>query len=163
MHACPPLLFLDVDGVLNPCGRECPDGFTEHDLFPGEEPVRVSAAHGPLIAELKAVFRVVWATAWNQEANARLAPLLGIGPLPVLPMPPAPFPADAKLPLTASSAHGRAAVWIDDAHPRAAWTWARERITPALLIAVDPAAGLARAHVRQAVGWAERITGPRPR
>lgn len=31
-----PLLLLDVDGVLNPYGAECPAGFTEHVLFPDE-------------------------------------------------------------------------------------------------------------------------------
>jgi len=37
-----PLRFVDIDGVLNPYGGACPDGFVERDLFPDDdEPVRV--------------------------------------------------------------------------------------------------------------------------
>lgn len=87
-----PVLFLDVDGVLNPFGPDRPAGFAEHDLFPGEEPVRVNPEHGTWITELLEAFDIVWATFWNEDANRLLAPLLHIGPLPVLTMPPGPSP-----------------------------------------------------------------------
>src|SRR5215813_8443794 len=52
-----PALLLDVDGVLNPYGTvQCPVGFTEYSLFPGEEPVRLCLAHGEWISELRNVF-----------------------------------------------------------------------------------------------------------
>ena len=70
-----PALVLDVDGVLNPYGTvTCPEGFTEYDLFPGEEPVRLCPAHGERITELRNVFDVAWATAWNDDGNRLLAP-----------------------------------------------------------------------------------------
>ena len=48
-----PALLLNVDGVLNPYDTvKCPAGFTEYDLFPGEEPVRLCPAHGEWISEL---------------------------------------------------------------------------------------------------------------
>jgi hypothetical protein len=54
-----PLLFVDVDGVLNPyAGVACPAGFAEHDLFPGEEPVRLCADHGAWLHELAAMFPI---------------------------------------------------------------------------------------------------------
>jgi hypothetical protein len=84
-------------GVLNPFGPVCPAGFAEHCLFPGEEPVRVNPGHGAWIAELLGAFDVIWATSWNEDANRLLAPLLGIAPLPVLAMPPAPFQPGAKV------------------------------------------------------------------
>ena len=83
-----PALLLDVDGVLNPYGTvTCPEGFTEYDLFAGEEPVRLCPAHGEWINELQHVFDVAWATAWNDDANRLLAPLLRIAALPVVTMP----------------------------------------------------------------------------
>jgi hypothetical protein len=83
-----PVLLLDVDGVLNPYGTAaCPEGFTEYGLFPGEAPVRLCPSHGEWITELRQVLDVAWATAWNEDANRLLAPLLGIAPLPVVTMP----------------------------------------------------------------------------
>jgi len=79
-----PLLLLDVDGVLNPfVAPACPPGYTEHEFFPGEEPVRLCSAHGPWLQELATRFQIVWATAWGADANRLLAPLLQIPDLPV--------------------------------------------------------------------------------
>lgn len=155
-----PVLFLDVDGVLNPFGPHCPAGFTEHDLFPGEEPVRVNPAHGTWITELLATFDIIWATFWNEDANRLLAPLLRIDPLPVLAMPPAPSQLSAKVPLIASRAGKRPAAWIDDAHPPEARAWSQSRQVPTRLITTEPAVGLTRAHVRQALGWARSLNDP---
>ncbi len=79
----PPLLLLDVDGVLNPfAAPACPPGYTEHEFFPGEDPVRLCAAHGPWPRELATRFQIVWATAWGDGANRLLAPLLQLPSLP---------------------------------------------------------------------------------
>ena len=56
-------------------------------MFAGEEPVRVCAGHGDWLRELGSRFSLVWATAWGEDANRRLAPLLGLDPLPVIPFP----------------------------------------------------------------------------
>ncbi len=152
-----PALLLDVDGVLNPYGTgKCPDGFTEHDLFPGEEPVRLCLAHGEWISELRRVFDVAWATAWNDDANRLLAPLLGIAALPVVTMPSPPFQPRDKVPPIARFAGQRPAVWIDDLHPAEAWTWSAGRPEPTLLIRVAPAIGLTRQAVDQALTWARQ-------
>jgi len=69
-----PLLLLDVDGVLNPfAAPACPPGYSEHDFFPGEEPVRVCAGHGSWLRELAARFQIVWATAWGTDASVDAA------------------------------------------------------------------------------------------
>ena len=152
-----PVLFLDVDGVLNPFGPACPAGFAEHDLFPGEEPVRVNPEHGAWITELLGAFDVIWATFWNEDANRLLVPLMHIDPLPVLAMPSVPSPPGAKVPLIASFAGRRPAAWIDDAHPPEARAWSQARQAPTMLITAEPAVGLTRAHVRQALEWARSL------
>jgi hypothetical protein len=94
-----PLLLLDVDGVLNPfAAAACPPGYTEHDFFPGEEPVRLCPTHGSWLAELATRFQIAWATAWGTDANRLLAPLLQIPDLPVIAFPPVPFHPRDKLP-----------------------------------------------------------------
>lgn len=150
-----PVLFLDVDGVLNPYGAaECPPGFAEHDLFPGEEPVRLCRAHGAWITQLRETFDVVWATSWNSEANRLLAPLLGLAPLPLAHMPQAPFHPREKVRVIARFSGARPAVWIDDQHPPEARIWSTTRAQPTLLIPVDPTTGLTKDAVDQALAWA---------
>jgi hypothetical protein len=152
-----PLLLLDVDGVLNPFGGECPVDFTEHDLFPGEEPIRVNPVHGSWIAELAREFDVTWATGWNDDANGFLAPLLGIPIFPVLAMPAAPFQPGAKVPVIAGFVQRRPVAWIDDAHTVEARDWSSARAEPTLLIPVSPAIGLTRRAVELALAWARNL------
>jgi hypothetical protein len=151
----PPLLLLDVDGVLNPfAAPACPPGFVEHTLFPDEEPVRVCAGHGDWLRELASHFTLVWATAWCEEANHRLAPLLGLKPLPVIPMPPLPFPLEGKLPTVSQFAGVHPLAWIDDALTPAAHAWAVSRAVPTLLVDANPAQGLTRLDVDKCLAWA---------
>ncbi|WP_329110739.1 hypothetical protein OG792_17010 [Micromonospora sp. NBC_01699] len=157
-----PLLFLDVDGVLNPFDGPCPAGFVEHDLFPGEEPIRIDPGHGAWITELAETFDVTWATSWNEDANLVLAPLLGITALPVLTMPPVPFHPNAKVPLVAALARHRPTAWIDEAHTHEARTWRDSRAAPTILVTADPAVGLTRAYVDQLLAWAAALSRQLP-
>jgi HAD domain in Swiss Army Knife RNA repair proteins len=151
-----PLLLLDVDGVLNPfAAPACPPGYTEHDLFPGEEPVRLCAAHGPWLQELATRFQIVWATAWGADANQLLAPLLQLPDLPVIRFPPVPFHPRDKLPAIIRFARHRPLTWIDDALPPGAHAWAATRRAPTLLIGIDPAEGLTRPVIEQSLQWAD--------
>jgi len=152
-----PVLFLDIDGVVNPFDGPCPAGFTEHDLFPGEQAIRVNPDHGLWIIELMVTFDIAWASAWNEDANQLLGPLLGIPVLPGLVMPPAPFAPSAKVPLVAAHAGQRPAIWIDDIHTPEALTWRETRTAPTLLITADPAVGLTRTTVDHALAWAKAL------
>ena len=149
-----PLLLLDVDGVLNPF-PECPDGFEGHDFFPeDDEPVRLARVHGEWLRELGGAFEVVWATGWGDEANSVLCPFFGLPEYAVVPMPPIPFGPEEKVPAVAEYAGERPAAWVDDSIGEHARDWARSRLSPTLLVSVDPARGLARDHVDELVVWA---------
>jgi hypothetical protein len=157
-----PCLLLDVDGVLNPFGiGAVPDGYVEHRLFDGEEPVLVNGRHGDWICELAEVFDVAWVSAWGEQANRLLAPRLRMRPLPVVPLPPAPFPPEAKVPAVAAFVARRPAVWIDDALTPAAEAWASSREVPTMLVPVDPRRGWTREHVDLALQWQNELSDER--
>lgn len=153
-----PLLLLDIDGVLNPYGTpDPPAGFTEHHLFPDEEPVRVNPTHGIWITTASDVLDIAWASSWNDDANRLLAPLLNIAPLPVVTMPPPPFDPSQKVPLIATYARERPTAWIDDVHPPHAHKWAANRAVPTLLVTADPAIGLTREAINDVIAWAAAL------
>jgi hypothetical protein len=153
-----PVMLLDLDGVLNPFGAStCPDGYVEHEFFPGEGLERYCPAHGEWIRELAAAGDLYWASAWGEDANTLLAPLLGIDRLPVVPFPPLPFPPEHKIPAIAEVAGDRPAAWIDDNHTDAGRRWAAEREAPTLLVPIDSAAGWIRDDVDRILTWSRGL------
>ena len=149
------MIFLDLDGVLNPfAAPACPDGYQECVLFEGEDPQRYRVAHGDWIRELAAVGEVWWATGWGEHANVLFVPLLGLEPLPVVGFPPVPFDPELKVPVIDAAAGDRPAAWIDDNHTPAGRRWAAERPAPTLLVPIDPAVGWTRADVDRVIAWA---------
>jgi hypothetical protein len=156
MSKISPVLFLDIDGVLNPfAASACPDGYEEHEFYPGAGPERYCPAHAGWIGELAAAGELWWASAWGDDANALFLPRLGVSqPLPVVEFPPLPFPPERKVPPIAAVAADRPAAWIDDNHTVAGRRWAAERSAPTLLVPSDAAIGLTRADVDQVVSWA---------
>ncbi|BCJ55485.1 hypothetical protein Asp14428_69600 [Actinoplanes sp. NBRC 14428] len=151
-------MLLDLDGVLNPFGATtCPDGYLEREFYPGEGPERYCPAHGAWIKELAAAGDLHWATAWGEDANTLFAPVLGVGPFPVVPFPPLPFPPEDKVPAIARAAGDRPAAWIDDNHTAAGRRWAAGRSAPTLLVPVDSALGWTRADVDRVLAWAGEL------
>ncbi|MEV8544557.1 hypothetical protein [Streptomyces sp. NPDC051572] len=95
-----PILFIDVDGVLNPFAAG-PDseahGFRRHYLRPNvwldQHPrmhrddvpdleVWLHPDHGEELADLP--YELVWATTWFSEANTYVGPRIGLDDLPVV-------------------------------------------------------------------------------
>jgi hypothetical protein len=79
-HAERPLLFLDVDGTLLPFGQD--PQRQPGDAAPDSHLARLSPEVGFRLAALPC--ELVWASTWEDEANAEVAPRIGLPPLPVV-------------------------------------------------------------------------------
>ncbi|GGV29339.1 hypothetical protein GCM10010495_52040 [Kitasatospora herbaricolor] len=151
-----PLLFLDVDGVLNPAAPHPDAGFEAHALLGYR--VLLSARHADWLRELAGGYQLVWATTWEEEANRHLSPLLGLPELPVVRFTGyVPQPGDPRVPLMQlisgrkwppilRYARGRPFAWVDDVIPGRLVRRALLR-RDRLLLPVDPFHGLERRHV----------------
>ncbi|MGV9791285.1 HAD domain-containing protein [Streptomyces sp. NPDC003435] len=159
------LLFLDVDGPLIPFGA--PDAayrvFERGAGVPsagGGHPLleRVDPGLGARLAALGC--ELVWASTWMDDANAVLAPWLGLPPLPVVPWPDEDEPPALihwKTRPLVEFAAGRPFVWIDDEITEAdrAYVAVHHR-APALLHRVDHDYGLTEADFGTLREWLGR-------
>jgi hypothetical protein len=158
-----PLLLVDFDGVLNPFAAEdCPAGYVEYGLteFPGEDPVRLNAAHARWLRALWALYDLAWASACPEDLNRHCRDLIGLDPMPRIPMPPTPFHPDDKLPAVDAYVGDRAVAWLDDAFGEAARHWARRRKAPTLLVDVDASIGLTAGAVSTLTDWIAPTSEP---
>jgi len=140
------LLFLDVDGPLLPFGG-VPESYASGSTLDRLDP-RLGVRLAALPAEL------VWATSWEDDANLRIAPRLGLPALPVVHWP-EPAPGDEqeqldrwyglhwKLRPLVRWADGRPFAWVDDEIAETDREWVREHGPgPALLHRVPADRGL---------------------
>ena len=151
-----PLLFLDVDGPLIPFGLP-PDQFPTYGAAQDAERdaanpllARLNPEHGRRLEALPC--ELVWATAWEHEANEVIAPRLGLPQLAVVAWP---GPSDAdqrygriglhwKTQALIDWAAGRPFAWVDDEVTAVDRLWVRQHHHgPALVHHVDPQRGLA--------------------
>lgn len=170
-----PLLFLDVDGPLNPFAAKPtrrPTGYLTHRVMPAgwtgttfygrPRPLRVwlNPDHGPTLLGLPV--ELVWATTWEHEANRLIGPEIGLPQLPVVE-----WPADAKSSADglfwktrhlAEYASGRPFAWVDDQITSTDWRWCAENYpAPSLLQPVDPRRGLRAGDFATIARWAALI------
>ena len=161
-----PLLFVDIDGVLNPIGPRCPPGFVEHDLPPIQDPVRVCALHSCWLHELSQPFQLVWGSWWPETGREALATVLDLPRFRGAVRRPGDYLTAPvwKVPVVAELAGARALAWLDDQFTPGAWRWAEQRLEPTLLIPVTPDLGLSRDHVDRLLRWASLMSdgGDRP-
>lgn len=160
-----PLLYLDVDGPLNPYAAKPerrPAGYTTHRWKPDGwvarhpglprafvKPLRVwlNPGHGPQLLRLADLFDLAWATTWGEEANTFVAPVLGLPSLPVVDWPATPGIGPGgtfwKTRYLVAHADGRPFAWVDDELGDPDGTFvADHHDSPALLRRVDPRLGL---------------------
>ena len=165
-------MFLDVDGPLIPFGLPS-DQFPTYRAAQGAEKdawnpllARLNPEHGRRLAALPC--ELVWATAWEHEANEVIAPWLGLPQLPVVEWP---EPSDAderyeriglhwKTRALIDWAAGRRFAWIDDEVTVTDRLWVRQHHPgPALVHRVDPQRGLADADYTVLSEWLRRSRG----
>ncbi|MEA2380052.1 MAG: hypothetical protein QOH72_23 [Solirubrobacteraceae bacterium] len=155
-----PLLFVDIDGVLSVFGfspAAPPEGTWLN--VDGVWHLISAAAAGHLLA-LARVFDLVWCSGWEDKADEHLVRILD---LPVRP----PFLTFAteigtvhwKLATVERHAGARAMAWIDDGFDESCHAWAASRTAPTLLVATDPAVGLADVHVARLERFARDLPG----
>ncbi|WP_372412544.1 hypothetical protein [Streptomyces luteireticuli] len=180
-----PLLFLDVDGPLNPYVAPAEflraHGYVRHRMLPESwvaehagkprsyiRPLTVWLNPGHGLQLMGLPFELVWATTWEEDANSWIGPRIGLPSLPVVTWSPSaawPDGAFAKAPDLVTQAGGRPFAWVDDQiRPADREHVARRHRGPALLHHVDPAAGLGPADFTALAHWAAALpatpTGP---
>jgi len=174
-----PLVFIDVDGVLNPDAERCHPatvhaaGYRPH-RFDGTGPhgrhatgtVWLNPTHGAWLTELADHGAdLAWATSWQQLARAWVAPRLGLPatwPVVDIAHPGVRFGHALKLGPIRAFAAGRPFAVLDDEVGGKDHHWAAERSragTPTLLVAVNPATGLRRADIDAVLAW---LSGKNP-
>jgi hypothetical protein len=141
-----PLLFLDVDGVLNVFGNE------SHPRYetPGG-PCWVPHAMAGRVKRLIEVYEPIWATAWLGGAHRVWSKLLDLNPIAW------PYVNYNQWKLTEiiRMAGNRRWAWVDDDAP---WEldglgWTHDHVE-GLIVAPDPNEGLTDLHVDRLVAWA---------
>lgn len=160
----PPILFVDVDGVISLFGF--PPGSTD---LPGPLHWIDGVAHcipeevGQRLIRLAERFELVWATGWEERANDHLPFLLK---LPFRNLPWLRFDGRAvfgsahwKVDALDEYAGARPAAWIDDNIDDTCLAWAQRRAAPTLIVETEPSVGLTDEHVSRLMGWAERLAG----
>lgn len=151
-----PLLFLDVDGPLNPYAANStarPTGYTTSRVFGLQ--VWLDPSHGPALLGLP--YDLVWATTWEHEANSLVGPVLGLPDLPVVGWPDTAPPSGLyfKTPTLVDYAAGRPFAWVDDEHGHRDRGYVADfHPGPALLHHVDPAKGMLPADFDVLTDWA---------
>lgn len=167
-----PVLYLDIDGVLNPWRAKNPrkhwPDYRKHTVnLPDGRSYRMwfAPSLGNAVAALAARrnTEIVWATSWADHLNlvTDLSGLPdGLRSLPYDPEADSDLRNCGKLPFVAADAGSRPVVWVDDALGTGDKQWARERPHPTMLVAPSPSAGLRQADLDRVDAWLASVAPP---
>jgi hypothetical protein len=159
----PPILFVDVDGVISLFGFA-----PSVESLPGPLHLIDGVAHcippevGERLVRLADSFELVWATGWEQRANEHLPHILR---LPFRDLPCLTFDGRAvfgsahwKLDALDEYARDRPAAWVDDNVDETCLAWANGRRAPTLIVETEPSSGLTDEHVDRLLAWAAGVS-----
>jgi hypothetical protein len=160
----PPILFVDVDGVISLFGFSPRDGTLPGPLhwIDGFQHC-IPDGVGARLVSLAEAFELVWATGWEERANEHLPYLLK---LPFQDLPCLRFDGRAvfgsahwKVDAIDEYAGNRPAAWIDDNIDESCLAWAERRSAPTLIVETQPSEGLTDEHVERLLAWARELEG----
>ncbi|KAB8186939.1 hypothetical protein FH608_046475 [Nonomuraea phyllanthi] len=164
----PPLLLLDVDGVLNALQRPGPEWIATRAL--GFR-LLLNPSHGPMLLKLaeETGAELTWATTWEHDANREIGPKVGLPEMPVIELGSAHDVPGVlwKTPAVAEYVKGRPFVWFDDDLNDAdeAYLKTHPGVGEFLIVHVDGDHGLTDRHFEKARDWLtiQRLTSERDR
>ncbi|WP_083999897.1 HAD domain-containing protein [Actinomadura kijaniata] len=167
-----PIVFIDVDGVLNPLGK-LQDGYTVHRITLAEKgrrrqyQVALNPTHGAALLALAETTgaQLVWGTTWSQHANPKIGPRIGLPELPWVDIGHRPRSGpDSRLTVgqwkakkLAAWAARRPFVWLEDEPDAAAALAELDGVGPHQVITVDALRGLTAQHLQAARDWLDQL------
>lgn len=144
----PPLVLLDVDGVLNPISSSPPPGYVRYS-FRGYT-LTTRREHTEWLYLIGTRFELAWASTWGPTANESIGAALDIGyPLRHVEFSEGRTGETWKLGAVKEFVEDRPLVWIEDELFADAVLWAETRNEPTLLIKPSPGVGFTKEHLAQ--------------
>ena len=160
-----PLLLIDVDGVLSLFGFDATSPPPGRPALIDGVPHLLSSQAAEVLRRVSQRFECAWCTGWEERADEHLPWLLDLPRgWPFVSLKAARGPGRGvaghwKLDaIDRYAGPERPLAWIDDAFDEECFAWAAARGAPTLLVACDPAVGLAPESEDLLVRFADSLT-----